>query len=150
MPDLVVQLDIAARLLVATLLGGVVGMERERLDRPAGLRTYMLVSLGSALFGVISVFGFASPNEPSRVAAQVVTGIGFLGAATVFRTGNTVLGLTTAAGIWTVAAIGLAAGVGLYVPAVVVTLLSVFVLYYVKKVERSLDKQKGKPTEVAD
>lgn len=148
--DVALQLEITLRLLVATVLGGALGFERERLDRPAGLRTYMLVALGSALFGVISVYGFGPATDPSRVAAQVVTGIGFLGAATVFRAGNTVLGLTTAAGIWAVAAIGLAAGVGLYLPAVLATALCLFILFYMRKVERRLDKQKGPPTDVAD
>src|SRR4028118_1679248 len=104
-----------ARVALAFLLGGVVGYERERVQRPAGLRTHMLVCAGSACFTVASVFGFdelGTVRDPARLAAQIITGIGFLGAGTIFRTGSTVRGLTTASSIWITAAIGIVAGPG--------------------------------------
>jgi putative Mg2+ transporter-C (MgtC) family protein len=110
------------RLVVAALLGAAVGVEREAADQPAGLRTHLTVSLGAALFGVISTLGFTEFDgersqsllqaDVTRVASQVAVGIGFLGAGVVFRQGDTVRNLTTAASIWVTAAIGLAAGVG--------------------------------------
>jgi putative Mg2+ transporter-C (MgtC) family protein len=114
--------DVVVRLLGATLLGGLVGMEREASDQPAGLRTHIAVALGASLFGVISTLGFLEFDQPraestiqadvTRVASNVVVGIGFLGAGVIFRQGNTIRNLTTAASLWTVAAIGLACGVG--------------------------------------
>jgi putative Mg2+ transporter-C (MgtC) family protein len=104
------------RLLVAAVLGSLIGFERERLLWAAGIRTHMLVSVGACLFMIVSAYGFASvlgPNvvlDPSRIAAQVVSGIGFLGAGAILARGEIVKGLTTAASIWTVAAIGLAVG----------------------------------------
>src|SRR3989441_11383310 len=97
------------RLLVALVLGAIVGLERERVERAAGLRTVTMVSLGACLFTIVGAYGF-SQTDPSRVAAQIVTGIGFLGAGTIFLRKDLVRGLTTAATIWTVAAIGMAAG----------------------------------------
>src|SRR6266542_2054899 len=113
--DVAHELDVAARLLVAALLGAAIGYEREVHDHPAGMRTHLLVALGSALFTVVSIFGFASgagqgPVDPSRVAAQIVTGIGFLGAGAIIKYGTSVRGLTTAASLWTTAGIGMAAG----------------------------------------
>lgn len=114
--------DAAVRLLVAALLGGLVGLEREASDQAAGLRTHIAVALGASLFGVISTLGFLEFDQPradstiqadvSRVASNVVVGIGFLGAGVIFRQRNTIRNLTTAASLWTVAAIGLACGVG--------------------------------------
>jgi putative Mg2+ transporter-C (MgtC) family protein len=104
--------EVAARLVVAALLGALVGWERERAQRPAGLRTYMLVAFGSALFTVLSLEAFGPQADPARLAANIVVGIGFLGAGTIFREGEVVRGLTTAAGLWAVAAIGMAAGGG--------------------------------------
>jgi putative Mg2+ transporter-C (MgtC) family protein len=104
------------RLLVAAVLGSLIGFERERLLWAAGIRTHMLVCVGACLFMIVSAYGFASvlgPNvvlDPSRIAAQVVSGIGFLGAGAILARGEIVKGLTTAASIWTVAAIGLAVG----------------------------------------
>lgn len=128
------------RLLVAALLGGVLGWERERRGRPAGLRTYILVSTGSALFTLASVYGFSglvpgAPVDPSRVAAQIVTGIGFLGAGTILRTERSVFGLTTAAGIWIVAAIGMVAALGLYLTAIFATALAFVVLMVLRRFE---------------
>lgn len=127
-----VELHMAARLVVAAVLGAVIGIEREASDQPAGLRTHMSVAIGAALFGVISTLGFdefESRRETTnvqvdvtRVASTVVTGIGFLGAGMIFRRGSAVHNLTTAASLWVVAAIGLACGVGDLSPAVVGTI----------------------------
>jgi putative Mg2+ transporter-C (MgtC) family protein len=123
--DLALQLDVTLRLLLAAVLGAVIGFEREIHDHPAGMRTHLLVSLGSAAFTVLSIYGFPSeegaPTDTSRVAAQIVTGIGFLGAGAILRQGLTVRGLTTAASLWIVAAIGMAAGAGFYSAAVITT-----------------------------
>ena len=118
------DLDITLRLAVAMLLGGVIGFEREYRAKDAGFRTHFLVALGSALFCIVSQFGFGFElKDSSRVAAQVVSGIGFLGAGTIIFQKNVVRGLTTAAGLWVTAAIGLACGTGMYLPAVVTTLM---------------------------
>ena len=118
------ELDITLRLAVAMLLGGVIGFEREYRAKDAGFRTHFLVALGSALFCIVSQYGFGFElKDSSRVAAQVVSGIGFLGAGTIIFQKNVVRGLTTAAGLWVTAAIGLACGTGMYLPAVVTTLM---------------------------
>lgn len=131
------------RLLVAAALGSVIGLERERLDRGAGLRTHALVATASALVMIVSAFGFTDVIEagrivldPSRVAAQVVSGIGFLGAGTIIFRKNAVRGLTTAASIWAVAAIGLACGGGLYFPAAATTAILLTILLALKPIER--------------
>ena len=114
--------DISLKLAVALLLGGAIGLEREYRSKEAGFRTHFLVALGSALFCIVSQYGFdASLKDSSRVAAQVVSGIGFLGAGTIIFHKNVVRGLTTAAGLWVTAAIGLACGTGLYIAAVIAT-----------------------------
>ena len=118
------ELDITLRAAVAMLLGGVIGFEREYRAKDAGFRTHFLVALGSALFCIVSQYGFGFElKDSSRVAAQVVSGIGFLGAGTIIFQKNVVRGLTTAAGLWVTAAIGLACGTGMYLPAVVTTLM---------------------------
>ncbi|MCI6726508.1 MAG: MgtC/SapB family protein [Alloprevotella sp.] len=117
-------LDISIRLGVALLLGGLIGIEREVRSKDAGFRTHFLVSLGSALFCIVSQYGFgAEVKDASRVAAQVVSGIGFLGAGTIIFQKNVIRGLTTAAGLWVTAAIGLACGTGMYAAAAVGTVL---------------------------
>jgi putative Mg2+ transporter-C (MgtC) family protein len=115
------------RVAIGAALGIVLGLERQRSNKDAGLRTYALVAAGSALFTVLSIEGFPG-SDTSRVAAQIVTGIGFLGAGLIFRQGATVQGLTTAAGLWSVAAIGMAAGTGLWGLAIVVTVIVLLVL----------------------
>jgi putative Mg2+ transporter-C (MgtC) family protein len=105
-------LDVLIKLLVATVLGGVVGWQRETRERPAGLRTHILVCVGSAVYTLASVAFLPLGGEPSRVAAQVATGMGFLGAGTIIRHGNVVRGLTTAASLWAVAAIGICVAMG--------------------------------------
>ncbi|MCJ2070672.1 MgtC/SapB family protein [Methylobacterium sp. J-030] len=131
-----------ARLALAALFGSVIGLERERLLWAAGLRTHMLVCVGSCLIMLVSAFGFGDVLgadhivlDPSRIAAQVVSGIGFLGAGTILLRGEVVKGLTTAASLWGVAAIGLAIGSGLYVPALATTALIVGILAGVKPFE---------------
>ena len=133
--------DAAGRLAVAAVLGAVIGLERELDDHPAGLRTFMTVSVGAALFGLISVVGFdefedirARTNlgiDVQRVASQVVVGIGFLGAGLIFRRGESIVNLTTAAGLWATAAVGLAAGVGDVGLAVTTTAIVAVVLLVV-------------------
>lgn len=131
MEPVVSNLDILARIGLALLLGGLVGLDRELSHQPAGLRTHITVALGAALFGVISVHGFDAYVQPradsnyqvdvTRVASQVVVGIGFLGAGAILKEGATVRGLTTAASLWTTAAVGLAAGIGSMVAATITT-----------------------------
>lgn len=125
--------EIIFKLALAGILGGLIGLERESLNRPAGLRTYTLVTVGSALAMIVSLdmyFQYYQTvnADPGRIAAQVISGIGFLGAGTIMREGATVRGLTTAAGLWVVACIGLAVGAGLYIPAIVTTILILFIL----------------------
>ena len=122
------EIEIAARLLLATAFGLAVGYERRSADKPAGLRTLSLVCLGSAMFTIISAFGFETADQ-SRVAAQIVTGVGFLGAGTILRSGITISGLTTAATIWATAAIGMAVGSGLYIASISGTVLVLIILY---------------------
>lgn len=117
-------IDITLRLLIAMLLGGVIGIEREYRSKEAGFRTHFLVALGSALFCIVSQYGFGFDlKDSSRVAAQVVSGIGFLGAGTIIFQKNVVRGLTTAAGLWVTAAIGLACGSGMFAAAAIATAL---------------------------
>lgn len=117
-------LKVTIRLLVAMLLGGMVGLEREYRAKDAGFRTHFLVALGSALFTLVSVYGFTEGvKDTSRVAAQVVSGIGFLGAGLIVFQRNVIRGLTTAAGLWVTAAIGMACGVGQFYMAALVTVL---------------------------
>ena len=117
------------RLLLAAALGSIIGYQRERAGKPAGLRTHVLICVGAALFTVASLYGFGAVADPARVAAGIVAGIGFLGAgAIIHREGGLVAGLTTAATIWAVAAIGLAAGAGLYLASAVTTILTSIVL----------------------
>lgn len=136
--------ELAGRLVLATGLGGMIGLERETHNRPAGLRTHILVCLGSTLVMLVSMYGLIGMYEgisdprfdAGRIAAQVVSGIGFLGAGTILREGNTVRGLTTAASLWIVAGIGLAVGTGMYAAAVLTTLLTMLALKYLVRVER--------------
>lgn len=135
--------ELISRLVLAALLGSVIGIERERLSWAAGLRTHMLVCVGSALIMIVSAFGFADALggehvvlDPSRMAAQVVSGIGFLGAGSILLRGEIVRGLTTAASLWSVAAIGLAVGGGLYTAAIAATIIILIILAGIKPLER--------------
>ena len=125
-----VELTMVIRILVATGMGAAIGYEREKAGKPAGLRTHMLIAVGSALFTVVSIYGFGNFADISRVAAGVVAGIGFIGAGAIIHrgAGDIVEGITTAATIWAVAAIGLAAGAGLYAVAGATTGVTLAVL----------------------
>lgn len=119
--------EMLLRLALATVLGSVIGVERERSGKPAGVRTHGMVSLGAALFAVVSLYGFGGTGDPARVAAQIVTGIGFLGAGAILHERGSVQGLTTAASLWVTAAIGLAVGTGMALMSLATTVL-VFLL----------------------
>ena len=124
-----IEVEMVLRLLLATALGAVIGYQRERAGKPAGLRTHILICAGAALFTVASLYGFGAAADPARIAAGIVAGIGFLGAGAIIRRGEGVVaGLTTAATIWAVAAIGLAAGAGLYIVSAVTTAITLIVL----------------------
>jgi putative Mg2+ transporter-C (MgtC) family protein len=144
--------ELVLRLAVAAILGALVGLERERLEWAAGMRTHALVSLGSALFMVVSIFGFSDIlNErhvildPSRVAAQVASGIGFIGAGTIIFRREAVKGLTTAASIWAVAAVGLAVGGGMFLAAGSATLLALALLVLAKPLKARMFPSRGSP-----
>lgn len=124
------------RLLLSAVLGCIIGFEREQYNRPAGARTYALVCIGSALVMIISEYTYTiygQTVEPTRLGAQVISGIGFLGAGTIMKEGFTVRGLTTAAGLWVMSCIGLAAGIGFYSGAIIATALNYFILLILKK-----------------
>ena len=137
--------EVLLRLALAAVLAGAIGIEREIREREAGLRTHMLVALGSALFTITSAYGFRDflvqggsvvQADPTRIAAQIVTGIGFLGAGAIIRQGVAVRGLTTAATLWAAAAIGLAAGAGYYSAAVMTTIVAIVLLWPLRIVTR--------------
>lgn len=126
------------QLIVAAILGGLIGLEREMGKRPAGLRTHMLVCTGAALFTILSIYAFPGQvRDSARVAAQIVSGIGFLGAATVWRSHDAVKGLTTAAGLWVAAAIGMAVGAGYGLLAALATLIVLFILTVMLRFEEA-------------
>jgi len=137
----ITETDIVLRIILATVLSSIVGIEREFHHKPAGLRTNVMVGLGSCLFTLVSiraadVFPNLTSIDPTRIAAQIVTGIGFLGAGTILfeKDRSTVVGLTTAATLWVVAAVGTAIGMGLYVEAIVGTLMVFFTFLVLSKV----------------
>src|SRR6266436_3216723 len=134
--------SIALKLLLAAVLGGVIGLERELRDKPAGLRTNILICLGSTLFTSISTkVAQVLGGDPTRIAAQIISGIGFLGAGVVLHSHGFVLGLTTAATIWVVAGVGMALGSGMYLVAVFATAMSLVTLYFLSFIE---DKIQGR------
>lgn len=142
-PWVIDDFSLTLRLLLAMLLGGLIGLEREQANHPAGLRTHILVCVGSALIMLLSIYGFSSfvyegnvRVDPARLATAVITGIGFLGAGTIIFTGKSIAGLTTAASLWVVAAIGLAVGAGFQYAAVVTTILVIVILFGFNKVEQ--------------
>ena len=145
-PDLTVnvQLELIGRLSIALVLGAAIGFEREMDRQPAGFRTHALVALGAALFTIISAYGFSGPLvDPTRIAAQIVTGIGFLGAGTILHHRGSIRGLTTAASLWSAAAVGMAAGAGMLAIAAVGTALIVIVLSLLEGVEGLLRRWLG-------
>ncbi|HOL17856.1 MAG TPA: MgtC/SapB family protein, partial [Bacillota bacterium] len=140
--------EVALRLLLAVLFGGIVGFERESHNRPAGFRTHILVCVGSALIMMLSAYGFANLTggkyqvDPSRIAAQVITGIGFLGAGTILQQRGSIRGLTTAASLWVVSGIGLAVGIGFYGGAAMATLIVLISLLLLGRVDRAILSQR--------
>lgn len=134
---------ICVRLILGFFLGGLIGIERERHRQPAGLKTHILICTGATLLMMLSIYvpqtlvDFKN-GDPGRIAAQVVTGIGFLGAGAILRLGVGVRGITTAASIWVVAAIGLCAGAGMYAAAVIATVIVLFVLLILDNVEKKI------------
>ncbi|QEE48142.1 MgtC/SapB family protein [Flavobacterium alkalisoli] len=136
--------EILLRLVLAAIFGAVIGIERERKDWAAGMRTHMMVCMGASLIMMVSSFGFSDTMgkehvelDPSRVAAQIVSGIGFIGAgAILFLKPTTVLGLTTAAGLWTVAGIGMATGGGMYIAAGITTVLAIIILWGLQPLQK--------------
>lgn len=160
----ITELELILRLALAAVLGAVIGFEREWRDRTAGLRTHMLVCLGSAVFTIVSAYGFSEwyssipaderstvVSDPTRIAAQIVTGIGFLGAGAIFRSDDGVRGLTTAASLWMMAAIGLASGAGYYELAVASTVLMLLILVALRQVSgriKAMNRAAGTPLEV--
>jgi putative Mg2+ transporter-C (MgtC) family protein len=123
---MIVDPEVFLRLVVAAMAGGLVGFERKTVHKPAGIRTHMLVSMGAGLFVIVTLI--LIPTEAGRIISGIATGVGFLGAGTIFRSKDTVRGLTTAASIWAVAAIGLTAGLGEYVLMTVATVLVILIL----------------------
>lgn len=146
------ELSVMIKLLLAALAGGIIGFEREMHGRPAGLRTHLLVTVGSCLMMIISEafhlkygdLGMESAVriDPSRTAAQIIAGIGFLGAGVILKEGINVRGLTTAASLWVVAGLGMAFGMGLFGPAAITTLLAFFSLFFLKKLEPVIKKDR--------
>ena len=151
MIDLDTNLTIVFRIFLAVLLSFAPGIERELTGKFAGLRTHLLVALGACVFTILSVYGFkmhevagvVGTNDPARIAAQVITGIGFIGAGTVMRHGSSVLGITTAATLWVCAAIGMSCGCGEYMTAIIASFATLIVLISIRKLEKNvLSKRK--------
>ncbi|WP_018250155.1 MgtC/SapB family protein [Orenia marismortui] len=135
--------EVVLRLVLACILGGAIGFERERNSRPAGFRTNILVSLGSTIAMIVSIklfleFKASQSVDPGRIAAQVISGVGFLGAGTIIREGFSVKGLTTSAGLWAIAGIGLALGAGFYLSAITTAILVILTLTLLSKVEKTI------------
>ena len=130
--------EVILRIVVAAALGGLIGFEREMSEQPAGFRTHILVSLGAALFTLVGAYSFDKVGaDPTRVAAQIVTGIGFLGAGVIFQRGASIKGLTTAASLWVTAAIGTAVGFGFWDAALATAVVTLLSLYLLKRVGRA-------------
>ena len=136
------DVELLVRLLLAAVLGGAIGAERELNDQPAGLRTHMLLTIGACLFTLISAYGFGGGprTDPSRIAAQIVTGIGFLGGGAIVRYGLTVKGVTTAASIWATASVGVAIGAGSYVLGIGGAVLVVGTLFGLRRADEVLQR----------
>jgi putative Mg2+ transporter-C (MgtC) family protein len=138
--------DLMVRLLLAAGLGAAIGLEREFRRKPAGLRTNILIAVGAALFTMVSIALAHDGGTSDRVAAQIVTGIGFLGAGAIMRSGRNIHGMTTAATIWVNAAVGMAVGAGLYTMAIVATAVTLVVLGVLPPFEAYFDRRTGGPT----
>lgn len=149
--DVGTEIELTLRLVAALLLGAVIGVERELQRMPAGFRTHALVSLGAGIFTVISAYGLTGPtSDPTRIAAQIVSGVGFLGGGAILHHGGTVRGLTTAASLWAVAAVGMAAGAGLLVVASISTVLVIIALELFDRLERTMKRRLDIPLRRAD
>jgi putative Mg2+ transporter-C (MgtC) family protein len=154
-PDVSLQFELAIRLLVAAALGAAIGFEREIHAHPAGMRTHLLVSEGSAIFTVLSIYGFVgvlpsgegSAPDPTRIAAQIVSGIGFLGAGAILKSGTSIRGLTTAASLWATAAVGVAVGAGEYAVGAVGAAIVLFSLWPLNRVADRI-RAVGRPDSV--
>lgn len=140
-------LDLTVRMLLAVILGGIIGLEREWSNHAAGLRTHIMVTIGAAAIMMLSIYGFSEfvdePNvrvDPARLAAQVISGIGFLGAGAILRNGLSISGLTTAASIWVTAAIGLGVGAGFYYGSILCTILVFVVLQTLNRLEKRIKR----------
>lgn len=147
--SLLYQAELIFRLLLALVLGGLVGFERENLHRPAGFRTHILVCVGAALVMITSEFLFNKYSgltnaDPARLGAQVISGIGFLGAGTIMKEGVTVKGLTTAASLWAVSCVGIAVGIGFYVAAIAATVIIYITLISLKRMQITITEKKFK------
>ena len=138
------QFDIAIRLLLATALGGVIGIEREFRQKPAGLRTNILIAFGAALFTMVSIVLAGPGGVPDRLAGNIVTGIGFIGAGSIMRSGRSVHGMTTAATIWVNAAVGMAAGAGEFLMATMTTVITLIVLALLPPIEGYFERRAGR------
>jgi putative Mg2+ transporter-C (MgtC) family protein len=138
-------LDLTIRLLLAAGLGATIGLERELRRKAAGLRTNILIAVGSALFTILSVDFGGIGGTPDRIAAQIVTGVGFLGAGAILHSGVSVQGLTTAATIWVNAAVGMAAGAGQFTMAMVATVITLLVLFVLGPLEAALERRAKEP-----
>ncbi|WZL71628.1 MgtC/SapB family protein [Clostridiaceae bacterium 35-E11] len=148
-------LEIIIRLSLAALLGGIIGMERESLNRPAGFRTHILVCTGSSLIMITSLFLFYLHKDftnldPTRLGAQIISGIGFLGAGTIIKEGSTVRGLTTAASLWVVSGMGIAIGSGFYMGAILSTILVLATLILFSKFEKFVAKKNNTITVIVN
>jgi putative Mg2+ transporter-C (MgtC) family protein len=137
-------LQLTMRLLLAAGLGGAIGVERELRQKPAGLRTNILIALGSALFTAISIQMAYAGGTSDRISAQIVTGIGFLGAGAILRSGHHVQGMTTAATIWVNAAVGMAAGAGEFLMATMATVITLLVLAVLPPIEAYFERRSGR------
>lgn len=139
---MVAETVVILRLLLAASLGGLIGLERQMIHKPAGLRTHMLVCIASTL---ITMSGLMFTNaDTARLAAAIITGMGFLGAGTIIAARGRVIGLTTAASLWSVAGVGVAVGIGFYLAAIVASALIIFVLFGVRKIEENNRKSRKK------
>lgn len=145
------NLELILRILSSAIIGGIIGIERETHNRPAGFRTHILVTMGAALIMLISTQGFPGMEgkfDPSRIAAQVVSGVGFLGAGTIIITGQEIKGLTTAASLWVCAGVGLAIGAGFYLGGLVSALVVFISLSVLSRVEKKIVSRKYKITNI--
>lgn len=140
---MITNIEVFVRLILSTFIGGVIGFERESSNRPAGFRTHILVSVGSTLIMLVSMYAMPESADQSRIAAQVVSGIGFLGAGTIMITGDRIKGLTTAASLWVSAGMGLAIGSGYYFGGIVTFIIVLVSLVILSRIEKNVLRRKN-------